>query len=419
MLEAGLTSASEMPARRRMTRTQAEWGAIRPAGSPVADAPIARVKTSEHIERLTRNTFVEASKIFVKHNDRIATPLPSRTVAGFWRRAVVAGHFRLCQKARTRSTSRGDGLRRPRASSDRPLHHRIERDRDAGSDRLRHAPGRWNHPVGGLPGRTGSSAGAVALSHRRRARTKTRSTRRSPFWRATARRGWPPRRTRSGTKISWRPRSSRRKKPRCSSRRPPPRSPRFSRIVPRSSRRDSTSTTPSSGRRSPGRTGNVLVKRGNLVRSGAATPLVVINQVRPIYVRFSIPSSELPLVQQYGAAGGLPVAAVPSGVAPATPSIDSLAAAAMNPIGDPPGQDGGGFAGNGGNSGGKAGGRGRHGGPGGTNGGSGPTGRSAQRPTVAAPRDGGAARVRRALSRRATPRRRAARCRAARRSASA
>jgi len=103
----------------------------------------------------------------------------------------------------------------------------------------------------------------------------------------------------------------------------------------------------------PGRTGNVLVKRGNLVRSGAATPLVVINQVRPIYVRFSIPSSELPLVQQYGAGGGLPVAAVPSGVAPATPSIDSLAAAAMNPVGDPPRQDGGGFAGNGGNGGGK------------------------------------------------------------------
>src|SRR5262252_5818712 len=108
-----------------------------------------------------------------------------------------------------------------------------------------------------------------------------------------------------------------------------------------------------------GRTGNVLVKRGNLVRSGAGTPLVVINQVRPIYVRFSIPSSELPLVQQYGAGGGLAVAAVPSGVAPATPSIDSLAAAAMNPVNDPPGQDGGGFSGS---PGGKSGGRGRRGG---------------------------------------------------------
>ena len=110
-----------------------------------------------------------------------------------------------------------------------------------------------------------------------------------------------------------------------------------------------------------GRTGNVLVKRGNLVRSGATTPLVVINQVRPIYVRFSIPSSELPLVQQYGAGGGLAVAAVPSGVAPATPSIDSLAAAAMNPVGDAPGQDGGGFSGTGGGRSG-GGGRGRRGG---------------------------------------------------------
>ncbi len=124
-----------------------------------------------------------------------------------------------------------------------------------------------------------------------------------------------------------------------------------------------------------GRTGNVLVKRGNLVHSGAATPLVVINQVRPINVRFAIPSSELPLVQQYGAAGGLPVAAVPSGVAPATPSIDSLAAAAMNPVGDNPGQDGGGFSGNGGNGG--SGGNGGHSGRGrrgGSTDGSGPPG---------------------------------------------
>jgi multidrug efflux system membrane fusion protein len=107
-----------------------------------------------------------------------------------------------------------------------------------------------------------------------------------------------------------------------------------------------------------GRTGNLLVKRGTLVRSGAGTPLVVINQVRPILVRFAIPSSDLPLVLQYGAGGGLAVAAVPGGVAPATPSIDSLAAAAMNPVQDTPGgQDGGGFsAGSGGGGGGRRGG---------------------------------------------------------------
>ena len=88
-----------------------------------------------------------------------------------------------------------------------------------------------------------------------------------------------------------------------------------------------------------GKTGSLLVKRGNLVRAGGTAPLVVINQVRPILVRFAIPSSQLGLVLQYGASGGLPVSAVPGGIAAASPSIDSLAAAAMNPVQDPPGQD--------------------------------------------------------------------------------
>lgn len=88
-----------------------------------------------------------------------------------------------------------------------------------------------------------------------------------------------------------------------------------------------------------GKTGSLLVKRGNLVRAGGNTPLVVINQVRPILVRFAIPSSQLGLVLQYGANGGLPVSAVPGGLAAPTPSIDSLAAEAMNPVQDPAGQD--------------------------------------------------------------------------------
>jgi multidrug efflux system membrane fusion protein len=90
-----------------------------------------------------------------------------------------------------------------------------------------------------------------------------------------------------------------------------------------------------------GKTGSLLVRQGNLVRSGSATALVVINQVRPIAVRFAIPSSQLGLVLQYGANGGLPVAAVPGGIAPPSPSIDSLAAAAMNPVNDAQGQVGG------------------------------------------------------------------------------
>jgi len=88
-----------------------------------------------------------------------------------------------------------------------------------------------------------------------------------------------------------------------------------------------------------GKTGSLLVKRGNLVRAGGTAPLVVINQVRPILVRFAIPSSQLGLVLQYGANGGLPVSAVPGGIAAPSPSIDSLAAAAMNPVQDPAGQD--------------------------------------------------------------------------------
>jgi multidrug efflux system membrane fusion protein len=90
-----------------------------------------------------------------------------------------------------------------------------------------------------------------------------------------------------------------------------------------------------------GKTGGLLVKQGNLVRAGGATPLVLINQVRPITVRFSIPSSQLGLILQYGARGGLPVTAVAGGLAAASPSIDSLAAAAtMNPVQDPAGQSG-------------------------------------------------------------------------------
>lgn len=90
-----------------------------------------------------------------------------------------------------------------------------------------------------------------------------------------------------------------------------------------------------------GKTGSLLVRKGNLIHSGGATPLVVINQVRPILVRFSIPSSQLGLILQYGAHGGLPVTAVAGGVAAASPSIDSLAAAQMNPV-----QDGASQAGN-------------------------------------------------------------------------
>jgi multidrug efflux system membrane fusion protein len=61
-----------------------------------------------------------------------------------------------------------------------------------------------------------------------------------------------------------------------------------------------------------GRTGAVLVKEGNLVNANGGTPLVVINQVSPILVRFAIPATQLPLLQRYGTAGGLAVVATPN-----------------------------------------------------------------------------------------------------------
>ena len=65
-----------------------------------------------------------------------------------------------------------------------------------------------------------------------------------------------------------------------------------------------------------GRTGGLLVRAGNLVRS-SVTSMVVINQVHPILVRFAVPGTLLPLILQYGEKGGrpvaLPVTALPSG----------------------------------------------------------------------------------------------------------
>jgi multidrug efflux system membrane fusion protein len=71
-----------------------------------------------------------------------------------------------------------------------------------------------------------------------------------------------------------------------------------------------------------GKTGSLLVRVGNLVHANSATPLVTINQVRPIMVRFAVPSSQLPLILQYGSKGGLPVTAIPGGAA-AAPAGDT------------------------------------------------------------------------------------------------
>lgn len=52
-----------------------------------------------------------------------------------------------------------------------------------------------------------------------------------------------------------------------------------------------------------GKTGALLVRQGNLVRSNATTALIQINQIHPILVRFAVPEKELQLVQQYSRGG--------------------------------------------------------------------------------------------------------------------
>jgi multidrug efflux system membrane fusion protein len=61
-----------------------------------------------------------------------------------------------------------------------------------------------------------------------------------------------------------------------------------------------------------GRSGALLVREGNVVHASGTTPLVVINQISPLLVRFAIPATQLPLLQRYGASGGLTVMATPN-----------------------------------------------------------------------------------------------------------
>ena len=59
-----------------------------------------------------------------------------------------------------------------------------------------------------------------------------------------------------------------------------------------------------------GRTGNLLVHNGNVVKANDI-PLVVINQIQPIFVAFSVPQQFLADVKKYMLAGTLKVLAVP------------------------------------------------------------------------------------------------------------
>jgi multidrug efflux system membrane fusion protein len=74
--------------------------------------------------------------------------------------------------------------------------------------------------------------------------------------------------------------------------------------------------------RSPldGYVGKVLLQAGNLVRASDTNPLVVINQVKPIYVSFAVPEQFLPEIRKYNAAAPLPVDVIPTDPAGPRPS---------------------------------------------------------------------------------------------------
>src|SRR5262245_38499421 len=101
-----------------------------------------------------------------------------------------------------------------------------------------------------------------------------------------------------------------------------------------------------------GRTGSLGVHHGDLVRANDTNPIVVINQLSPIYVTFSVPGRYLPAIRRYQAESPLQVhakgqAALPPGAQPppppvigslqAQPSPDQAAAKAAASAGIAPG----------------------------------------------------------------------------------
>ena len=64
-----------------------------------------------------------------------------------------------------------------------------------------------------------------------------------------------------------------------------------------------------------GRTGNLMLQAGNVVKANEDNPMVVIAQVHPIYVSFAVPQQHLTAIKQYSAAGPVTVRATAPGAA--------------------------------------------------------------------------------------------------------
>ncbi|MBI4681716.1 MAG: efflux RND transporter periplasmic adaptor subunit [Nitrospirae bacterium] len=61
-----------------------------------------------------------------------------------------------------------------------------------------------------------------------------------------------------------------------------------------------------------GRTGSLLANQGNLIKANDDKPMVVINQVQPVYAAFSVPEQNLADIKKYTAGGKLRVEAFTS-----------------------------------------------------------------------------------------------------------
>jgi membrane fusion protein, multidrug efflux system len=62
-----------------------------------------------------------------------------------------------------------------------------------------------------------------------------------------------------------------------------------------------------------GRTGNLMLHLGNVVKANPDNPMITINQVNPIYVTFAVPQQTLPGIKQHMAKGKLQVTAIIQG----------------------------------------------------------------------------------------------------------
>ena len=63
-----------------------------------------------------------------------------------------------------------------------------------------------------------------------------------------------------------------------------------------------------------------MIDRGNMIKANDDTPLVVINQILPIYVSFSVPEKELPAIKKHQSDGKLKVEALIPGLKTPSPA---------------------------------------------------------------------------------------------------